>query len=32
MPVIVEFHVHGVWIDGKSMIDHQSFRRNTAPD
>jgi sugar phosphate isomerase/epimerase len=32
LPVIVEFHVHGVWIDGRSMIDHQSFRRNTALD
>jgi sugar phosphate isomerase/epimerase len=32
LPVIVEFHVHGVWIDGRSMIDHQSFQRNTALD
>jgi hypothetical protein len=32
MPTIVEFHVHGVWIDGTSMVDHQSFRRNTALD
>ncbi|MBC8236458.1 sugar phosphate isomerase/epimerase [bacterium] len=32
MPVIVEFHVHGVFIDGESMIDHQPFHRNTALD
>ena len=38
LPVIVEFHVHGVWIDDRSnvdrpsMIDHQSFQRNTALD
>lgn len=32
IPVIVEFHVHGVLIDGTSMIDHQPFRRNTALD
>jgi len=32
MPFIVEFHVHGVFIDGASMIDHQPFHRNTALD
>jgi sugar phosphate isomerase/epimerase len=32
MPFIVEFHVHGVHIDGTSMIDHQPFHRNTALD
>jgi sugar phosphate isomerase/epimerase len=32
LPAIVEFHVHGVLIDGEKMIDHQSFRRNTALD
>jgi sugar phosphate isomerase/epimerase len=32
IPVVVEFHVHGVLIEGRSMIDHQSFRRNTALD
>jgi sugar phosphate isomerase/epimerase len=32
LPVIVEFHVHGVFIDGTSMIDHQPIHRNTALD
>jgi sugar phosphate isomerase/epimerase len=32
MPVIIEFHVHGVFIDGTSMVDHQPFHRNTALD
>ena len=32
LPVIVEFHAHGVRIEGRSMIDHQSFQHNTALD
>jgi sugar phosphate isomerase/epimerase len=32
LPVIVEFHVHGVLIDGVSLIDHQPFQRNTGLD
>jgi sugar phosphate isomerase/epimerase len=32
MPVIVEFHVHGVTINGASMVDHQPLHRNTALD